>query len=137
MENRNLSCIHPDAKIAENVIIGPFVTIEADVEIGEGTEIQSGAVILNGSRIGKNCRIHSGAVIGGLPQDLKFRGEKTYAIIGNNTVIREFATICFERQNRDWRQLPYYGILPRGSRLPAAQQHHHVERLPDCRRSGN
>ena len=93
MENRNLSCIHPDAKIAENVIIGPFVTIEADVEIGEGTEIQSGAVILNGSRIGKNCRIHSGAVIGGLPQDLKFRGEKTYAIIGNNTVIREFATI--------------------------------------------
>ena len=93
MENRNLSCIHPDAKIAENVIIGPFVTIEADVEIGEGTEIQSGAVILDGTRIGKNCRIHSGAVIGGLPQDLKFRGEKTYAIIGDNTVIREFATV--------------------------------------------
>ena len=73
--------------------IGPFVTIEADVEIGEGTEIHSGAVILNGSRIGRNCRIHSSAVIGGVPQDLKFKGEKTLAIIGDNTVIREFATI--------------------------------------------
>ena len=93
MENRNLSCIHPDAKIAENVIIGPFVTIEADVEIGEGTEIQSGAVILNGSRIGKNCRIHSGAVIGGLPQDLKFRGEETTAEVGDNNTIRENVTI--------------------------------------------
>ena len=93
MEQHNLSYIHPDAKIADNVKIGPFVTIEADVEIGEGTEIHSGAVILNGSRIGRNCRIHSSAVIGGVPQDLKFKGEKTLAIIGDNTVIREFATI--------------------------------------------
>ena len=93
MEQHNLSYIHPDAKIADNVKIGPFVTIEADVEIGEGTEIHSGAVILNGSRIGRNCRIHSSAVIGGVPQDLKFKGEKTLAIIGNNTVIREVATI--------------------------------------------
>lgn len=93
MEQHNLSYIHPDAKIADNVKIGPFVTIEADVEIGEGTEIYSGAVILNGSRIGRNCRIHSSAVIGGVPQDLKFKGEKTLAIIGDNTVIREFATI--------------------------------------------
>ena len=93
MEQHNLSYIHPDAKIADNVKIGPFVTIEADVEIGEGTEIHSGAVILNGSRIGRNCRIHSSAVIGGVPQDLKFKGEKTLAIVGDNTVIREFATI--------------------------------------------
>lgn len=93
MEQHNLSYIHPDAKIADNVKIGPFVTIEADVEIGEGTEIYSGAVILNGSRIGRNCRIHSSAVIGGVPQDLKFKGEKTLAIIDDNTVIREFATI--------------------------------------------
>ncbi len=93
MQHSNLSCIHPDAKIAENVVIGPFVTIEADVEIGEGTIVDSGANILSGSRIGKNCHIHSGAVIGGEPQDLKFKGEKTYAIIGDNTTIREFATI--------------------------------------------
>ena len=93
MQHSNLSCIHPDAKIAENVVIGPFVTIEADVEIGEGTIVDSGANILSGSRIGKNCHIHSGAVIGGEPQDLKFKGEKTYAIIGDNTTIRGFATI--------------------------------------------
>lgn len=93
MEIHNLSFIHPDAQIAEDVKIGPFVTIEADVVIGEGTEIHSGAVILNGSRIGRNCHIHSSAVIGGVPQDLKFRGEKTLAIIGDNTIIREFATV--------------------------------------------
>jgi len=93
METHNLSFIHPDAQIAEDVKIGPFVTIEADVEIGEGSEIHSGAVILNGARIGRNCHIHSGAVIGGVPQDLKFRGEKTLAIIGDNTTIREFATV--------------------------------------------
>lgn len=93
MQHSNLSCIHPDAKIGENVVIGPFVYIEADVEIGDGTVIDSGANILSGSRIGKNCHIHSGAVIGGDPQDLKFKGEKTYAIIGDNTTIREFATI--------------------------------------------
>lgn len=93
MEIHNLSFVHPDAQIAEDVKIGPFVTIESDVVIGEGTEIHSGAVILNGSRIGRNCHIHSSAVIGGVPQDLKFRGEKTLAIIGDNTVIREFATV--------------------------------------------
>ena len=93
MQHSNLSCIHPDAKIGENVVIGPFVYIEADVEIGDGTVIDSGANILSGSRIGKNCHIHSGAVIGGDPQDLKYKGEQTYAIIGDNTTIREFATI--------------------------------------------
>ena len=93
MQHSNLSCIHPDAKIGENVVIGPFVYIEADVEIGDGTVIDSGANILSGSRIGKNCHIHSGAVVGGDPQDLKYKGEQTYAIIGDNTTIREFATI--------------------------------------------
>ncbi len=93
MQYPQLSCIHPDAKIAENVKIGSFVTIEANVEIGEGTEIHNGATILSGSRIGKNCHIHTGAVIGGVPQDLKFKGEDTLAIIGDNTTIREFATV--------------------------------------------
>ena len=93
MQHSNLSCIHPDAKIGENVVIGPFVYIEADVEIGDGTVIDSGANILSGSRIGKNCHIHSGAVIGGDPQDLKYKGEQTYAIIGDNTTIRECATV--------------------------------------------
>jgi UDP-N-acetylglucosamine acyltransferase len=85
--------IHPDAKIAENVTIAPFATIYGDVEIGEGTWIAANVVIMDGARIGKNCKIYPGAVISGDPQDLKYKGEKTLTIIGDNTTIREFATI--------------------------------------------
>ena len=88
-----LACVHPEAKIAENVEIGPFVTIDKNVEIGEGTKIASNVTILEGARIGKNCVIHSGAVISGVPQDLKFKGEDSVAIIGDNTVIRECVTV--------------------------------------------
>ncbi len=88
-----LASIHPDAKIGEGVKIGPFVTIDDNVEIGDGTIIDSNAVIRSGARIGKNCHIHSGAVVSDIPQDLKFKGEETIAIIGDNTSIREFATI--------------------------------------------
>ena len=88
-----LACIHPDATIGEGVKIGPFVTVEANVEIGEGTIIDSNATIHWGARIGKNCHIHSGAVVSGIPQDLKFKGEESIAIIGDNTSIREFVTV--------------------------------------------
>jgi len=85
--------IHPNAKIGENVVIESFVTIAEDVIIGDGTWIGPNAVILNGARIGKNCQIHSSAIISGIPQDLKFVGEITTAEIGDNTSIREFATV--------------------------------------------
>ncbi|NLO71421.1 MAG: acyl-ACP--UDP-N-acetylglucosamine O-acyltransferase [Porphyromonadaceae bacterium] len=88
-----LAYIHPDAKIARSVVIEPFVTIDKNVEIGEGTRIGSNATILEGTRIGKNCRIFPGAVIGAIPQDLKFKGEDSLVIIGDNTTIREFVTI--------------------------------------------
>lgn len=88
-----LASIHPDAVIGKDVKIGPFVTIDANVEIGDGTIIDSNATIHSGARIGKNCHIHSGAVVSDIPQDLKFKGEDTLAIIGDNTSIREFATI--------------------------------------------
>ncbi len=88
-----LAYIHPEARIAQNVVIEPFAIIHKDVEIQEGTWIGSHAVINEGARIGKNCRIYSGAVIAGVPQDLKFKGETTTAIIGDNTTIREYATI--------------------------------------------
>ncbi len=91
--NQPLSTIHPDARIAEGVIIDPFVYVAADVEIGEGTHLYPGAIVLDGARIGRNCRIHSGAVIAGEPQDLKFKGEVTTAVIGDNTIIRESATV--------------------------------------------
>ncbi len=88
-----LANIHPDAKIGENVIIEPFATIAADVTIGEGTWIGAGVVLMDGARIGKNCKIYPYAIIAGVPQDLKFKGETTTAEIGDNTTIREFATI--------------------------------------------
>ncbi len=88
-----LAYIHPDAKIGKDVEIAPFAYIEGDVEIGEGTRILSNASILNGARIGKNCVIHNGAVIAGIPQDLKFKNEYSTAFIGDNTMVRECATV--------------------------------------------
>ena len=85
--------IHPNAKLATNVKIDPFSVIHQNVEIGSGTWIGSNVTIMEGARIGNNCRIFPGAVIAGIPQDLKYEGENTTVIIGNNTTIREFVTI--------------------------------------------
>mgnify|MGYP001572290192 CR=1 FL=1 len=88
-----LAYVNPEAKIANNVVIEPFVTIHKNVEIGEGTWIGSNVTIMEGARIGKNCKIFPGAVISAIPQDLKFEGESTTVEIGNNTTIRECVTI--------------------------------------------
>ncbi len=88
-----LAYVHPDAKVADNVVIEPFVSIDRDVVIGEGTRIGSSVTILSGTRIGKNCNIFPGAVIGAAPQDLKYKGEYTTVEIGDNNTIREYVTI--------------------------------------------
>jgi len=88
-----LAYIHPDAKLATNVVIEPFTFIDKNVEIGDGTWIGSNVTIYSGARIGKNCKIFPGAVISAVPQDLKYKGEDTFARIGDNTVIREFVTV--------------------------------------------
>ncbi len=90
---QSLSYIDPQANLAENVVVDPFSVIHKDVEIGEGTWIGSNVTIYPGARIGKNCRIFPGAVISAVPQDLKFVGEETYVIIGDNTTIRECVTL--------------------------------------------
>ncbi len=91
--NQPLAYVHPQAKVAKNTVIEPFVNIEKNVEIGEGTWIGSNVTIMEGARIGKNCKIFPGAVISAIPQDLKYDGEDTIVRIGDNTVIREFVTI--------------------------------------------
>ena len=91
--NQPLAYVHPQAKIAQNVVIEPFAVIHKDVEIGEGTWIGPHVTIFEGARIGKNCRIFPGASISAVPQDLKFKGEETLTIIGDNTTIRECVTI--------------------------------------------
>ena len=91
--NQPLAYVHPQAKIAKNVVIEPFVNIEKNVEIGEGTWIGSNVTIMEGARIGKNCKIFPGAVIAAIPQDMKFSGEDTLLRVGDNTTIREFVTL--------------------------------------------
>lgn len=91
--NQPLAYVHPGAKIAKNVVIEPFATIHNNVEIGEGTWIGSNVTIMEGARIGKNCTIFPGAVISAIPQDLKFEGEDSLVVIGDNTTIRECVTV--------------------------------------------
>ena len=88
-----LSFIHPGAKIAKNVVVEPFSSIDNNVIIGKGTWIGSNVTIMSGARIGKNCSIFPGSVISAVPQDLKFNGEETTAVIGDNTTVRECVTI--------------------------------------------
>lgn len=91
--------IHPSAVIDKNaelagdVEIGPGAVIEAKTKIGRGTKIGAHAVIGSGTTIGNNCSVFPGAAIGSIPQDLKFTGEETFVIIGDNTTVREYATV--------------------------------------------
>ncbi|MEG1405210.1 MAG: acyl-ACP--UDP-N-acetylglucosamine O-acyltransferase [Alistipes sp.] len=88
-----LAYIHPDAKLGKNLTIEPFAYIAADTVIGDDCWIGPGAVIHNGARIGKGCKIHTAASIACEPQDLKFAGEVTTAVIGDYNDIREYVTI--------------------------------------------
>ena len=85
--------IDSNAKISENVKIGPYSVVGPDVEIGEGTVVQSHVNITGKTIIGINNQIYPFASIGNDPQDLKFKGEKTLLEIGNNNKIREYVTI--------------------------------------------
>lgn len=85
--------ISPSAKIGQNVTIGPYTVIGDEVEIGDGANIGPNAVVGSYTTIGKDCRIFQFASVGEMPQDLKFKGEKTFTYIGDRTVIREGATI--------------------------------------------
>ena len=89
----NHSYIHPNAKIGTTATIEPFCYIAENVEIGEGTWIGPHVTILDYVKIGKNCKIFPGAVIGAIPQDIKFAGEISRVEIGDNTTIRECATV--------------------------------------------
>ncbi len=89
----NLASVSPKAKIGKNVTIMPFATVFEDVEIGDNTYIHPNAVIYPDTIIGSDCKIFPGAIIGIVNQDLKYKGEKSNTVIGNNTTIREYATI--------------------------------------------
>lgn len=85
--------VDPKAELADSVVVGAYVTIEADVTIDEGSTLAPQSRVDNGARIGKNCTIHQGAAIGSPPQDLKYRNEKTELFLGDNCTVREYVTL--------------------------------------------
>lgn len=93
MKIHHTAVVHPKAQIGENVEIGPYAVIGENVVIGEGTKISPHVVIDGWTTIGKECKIFPGASLGAEPQDLKFKDEKSYTIVGDYTTIRECVTI--------------------------------------------
>jgi len=90
--------IHPTAivskkaKLADDIRVGPYAIIGDNVVIGKATKIHTHCVIEGNTTIGRGCEIFTGAVIGSRPQDLKYKGEKSYLVIGDNNIIREYTT---------------------------------------------
>ncbi len=92
-EIHRAAIVHPEARIDSDVAIGPFAVVERDVSIGAGSRIGAHAILKNGLRLGQRVRVHEGAVLGGDPQDLKYDGAPSYAVVEDDSVIREFATV--------------------------------------------
>jgi UDP-N-acetylglucosamine acyltransferase len=88
----SLASVNPRANLASSVVVGPYAVIEDDVEIGEGCEIGAHAIIKQFTKLGARNRVFEHAVIGGEPQDVKFKGEKSFLHIGDDNLIREFCT---------------------------------------------
>ncbi len=88
-----LSYVHPSAQIGKGTTIEPFAYVGANVVIGENTWVGPQATIMEGAFIGKNCKVFPGAVVGAIPQDLKFKGEKSTLIVEDNVTIRECCTL--------------------------------------------
>lgn len=84
--------VHPTARIAADVVVGPYCIIGADVEIGAGTTLAPHVVIDGPTVIGRDCRIHAFCALGGEPQDKKYGGESSRLVVGDRNTIREYCT---------------------------------------------
>lgn len=89
----NTAVVHPKAQLGKGAVVGPYCVVGEHVTLGEHTILDSHVIVDGWTTIGDRCRIHSHSVVGGEPQDLKFRGGESYVDIGADTVIREFVTI--------------------------------------------
>ncbi len=93
MRAHETAIVSSGAEIASDVVVGPHCVIDDGVKIGPGTSVQMGAFITGDTTIGQGCQIFPYVIIGVVPQDLKFKGEKTSVVIGDNNIIREFTTV--------------------------------------------
>ncbi len=93
MNTHPAAIISPESQLGDNVTVKPYAIIESDTQISDGCEIGAYVVIREGTRLGANTKVHTGAVLGEPPQDMKYKGERSYLIIGENNLIREFVTI--------------------------------------------
>ena len=85
--------VHPKARLADGVSIGPYAVIGESVSIGPRTKVGAHCVIDGRTTIGADCHFFTGAVIGSIPQDLKYRGEETVLVIGDRNKVREYVTV--------------------------------------------
>ena len=115
--DRGLAYISPKAKIGDNCKIFPFVYIEDDVVIGDGCIIFPFVSICSGTRMGKRNKIHQGSVIGALPQDFEFRGEKSECIIGDGNIIRENVVINRATHNGGQTVIGNDNVLMEGAHI--------------------
>jgi UDP-N-acetylglucosamine acyltransferase len=92
MQIQKTAIISKKAKLADDIQVGPYAIIGDNVVIGKGSRVGAHCIIEGNTSIGKSCEIFTGAVIGSRPQDLKYKGEKSFLEIGDNNVIREYCT---------------------------------------------
>ncbi|MDP2939607.1 MAG: acyl-ACP--UDP-N-acetylglucosamine O-acyltransferase [Candidatus Omnitrophota bacterium] len=93
MKQHPSAIIHPKAKLDSSVEVGSYSNIGANVTIGKGVKIGAFCVIEGNTAIADNCHIFTGAVVGSIPQDLKYKGEKSFLKIGKNNIVREYVTM--------------------------------------------
>jgi UDP-N-acetylglucosamine acyltransferase len=85
--------VHPGAQLGQDVVVGPCCVVEDKVSIGDRCRLDPFCQIKAFTTLGADNRVHSYALVGGEPQDLKFRGEETHLTVGDNNQIREYATL--------------------------------------------
>ena len=85
--------VHPSAELGKDVVVGAYTIVGENVRIGDRTVLESNIMIEKWTSIGESCHIHFGSVIGSPPQDLKYKGEKSWVVIGDRNHIREYVTI--------------------------------------------
>lgn len=85
--------VDPGAELGDDVEVGPYAVVGPQVTIGARSIVSVRAIVERNARIGEDCRLGAGSIVGGDPQDLKYKGEETWVEIGDGTVVREYVTV--------------------------------------------